>query len=133
MFTYSRVQSDETHVSKGRREVTIEFKDGTNLAYESMSFAIGTDRDTIKKRFKDYMDTILNAAPKEDITDLVVVEQETVAPTAAELARTTYNADRASLTTIMELVRDGVFTGTEKQITDLQAKVRQGFKVEYLG
>jgi len=133
MFTYNKVHLDETHVSKGRRDITIEFIDGKNLAYETMSFAIGTDRDTIKKRFKDYMDTILNAAPKEDITDLVVVEQETVAPTAAELARTTYNADRASLTTIMELVRDGVFTGTEKQITDLQAKVRQGFKVEYLG
>ena len=133
MFTYSKVHLDETHVSKGRRDITIEFIDGTNLAYQTMSFAIGTDRDTIKTRFKDYLDTILNAPAKEDITDLIVVEETPVAPTVAELARTAYDKDRSNLTTIMELVRDGVFTGTEKQITDLQTKVRQGFKVEYLG
>lgn len=133
MFTYSKVHLDETHVSKGRRDITIEFIDGKNLAYETMSFAIGTDRNTIKKRFKHHLDTILNAPEKEDITDLVVVEDAPVEPTVAELARTAYDKDRGNLTTIMELVRDGVFTGTEKQITDLQAKVRQGFKAEYLG
>ena len=133
MFTYSKVHLDETHVSKGRRDITIEFVDGKNLAFETMSFAIGTDRNTIKKRFKNHLDTILNAPEKEDITDLVVVEETPVEPTVAELARTAYDKDRGNLTTIMELVRDGVFTGTEKQITDLQAKVRQGFKVEYLG
>lgn len=133
MFTYSKVHLDETHVSKGRRDITIEFVDGKNLAYETMSFAIGTDKETIKKRFKHHLDTILNAPAKEDITDLAVVEETTIEPTAAELARTAYDKDRSNLSTIMELVRDGVFTGTEKQITDLQGKVKRGFKVEYLG
>jgi len=133
MFTYSKVHLDETHVSKGRRDITIEFIDGTNLAYETMSFAIGTDRETIKKRFKQYLDTILNAAPKEDITDLVVVEETPTEPTASELARTAYDSDRNKLKTLMDLVRDGVFTGTEAPIIALQAKVKAGFKPAYLG
>jgi hypothetical protein len=69
-------------------------------------------------------------------TDIVLdfTDPTPVTPTLtpAELAKKEFEKDRALLASLMELVRDGVFTGTETQIVNLRTKVKSAFKVEYL-
>lgn len=88
----------------------------------------------IKSAVKSWIDNeeLKVSLPASGVLDFTEPEQEEAVPTAAELAKTAYDTDRERLRVLMELVRDGVFTGTETPITALQAKVKEDFKVEYL-
>jgi hypothetical protein len=115
-----------------RRIVTVKFSDGTSEFDKDFSFSVETEVPVMKRTVKQYLDE-LNFVP-EDITGDITDYQEPVeeAPTQAELDKQAWQADRAKLATVMELVRDGVFDGTETQVTALQNKVKTGFKPAYL-
>ena len=133
MYTFNRVISDNKDVTRQRRIVNVEFIDGTNLFSKEMQFRLSETNDAVKRAFKQYLDEVLNAPETDDIADLTYTETTPEAPTKAELDRQAWNEDRQKLATLMELVRDGVFTGNETQIANLQAKIKTGFKVDYLG
>ncbi|PIZ53572.1 hypothetical protein COY25_03330, partial [Candidatus Uhrbacteria bacterium CG_4_10_14_0_2_um_filter_41_7] len=98
---------------------------------KDFSFRLTDALESIKKTVVSYLDEI-NIVPPA-ITDFTLsAEPKPVAPTRAELGRKTWEADRAQLKIVMELVRDGVFTGTEPQIISLQNKVKTNFKSTYL-
>lgn len=131
MFQFNRVVKDEKNEALRRREVTVEFiNELSHVKSKLISFTINEDGSVIKKAFGAYLDE-LNYVPPV-IIDINLPPVVDVPPTQAELDRKEWDVDRLHLKTSMELVRDGVFTGTEKQITNLQAKVKAGFKVEYL-
>jgi hypothetical protein len=130
MYTI-QTYADVVDKEKRRRIVDVTFTDGVATFVQNFSFSIDTEIDIIKKTVNQYLEELNYVAP--EIDDLTPpTEPAPILPTPAELARTEWNADRNNLKTLMELVRDGVFTGTEKQITDLQAKVKADFKVTYL-
>jgi len=130
MYTFNRVISDRKDLTARRRIVNVEFIDGETLHNREMQFSLTETTDAIKKRFKEYLDE-LNAEIVA-VTDLTYTEPTPDEPTQAELDKQAWQADRAKLATTMELVRDGVFDGTETPITNLQAKVKANFKAEYL-
>lgn len=130
MYTI-QTYADVVDKEKRRRIIDVTFTNGEATFVQTFSFGIDTDINVIKKTVAQYLDE-LNYIPPV-ITDFTpVADPEPVSPTQAELEKTAWDLDRHNLKTLMELVRDGVFTGTEKQITDLQAKVKADFKVTYL-
>jgi len=117
---------------KRRRIVDVTFSDGSSTFAKSFEFSVNEELATIKRVVKSYLDE-LNFVP-ETVTDFAVAEEVAPAgPTAAELARTEWEQDKAKLMQLDELIRIGVFNGTETQITNLRTKVRTNFKAEYLG
>ena len=110
--------------------VNVEFTNGTNTFNKEFQFSINATLDEMKRTVKDYLRE-LNFVPP-DITDFEYTEPTPVTPTTAELARQAWETDREKLRKLMELVRDGVFTGTETQIVNLKAKVKADFKPAYL-
>jgi hypothetical protein len=132
MYTAIKL-GDSANKELQRRIVTVQFDDGAGHVFvKDFSFRLTDTLEAIKKGVKSYLDEINTVPPVIDDLE-PAAEVVPPAPTAAELARTEWDSDRAKLKTLMELVRDGVFTGSEAQITNLQAKVKTGFKVGYLG
>lgn len=130
MYTI-QTYADVVDKEKRRRIVDVTFTDGQSTFVQTFSFGVDTDTNVIKKTVTQYLDE-LNYVPPANTDFTPDADPEPVAPTAGELARNQWNTDRNNLKTLMDLVRDGVFTGSEKQITDLQAKVKADFKVTYL-
>lgn len=89
----------------------------------------------LRSAVKGWIDTDELKAGLPDSGNLDFTEPEMVetVKTKAELDKESYDKNRERLRVIMELVRDGVFTGNETQIVNLQNKVKTNFKVEYLG
>ena len=131
MYTATKL-GDTVNKQTRRRIVTVHFSDGASEFDKDFSFAVETTVDVIKKTVKSYLDEI-NIVP-EDITGNVADYTEPIkeTPTVAELARTTWEQDKAKLAQLQELIDMGVFDGTETQIVNLRAKVKAGFKPEYL-
>ena len=131
MYTFNRVINDTKNLEIQRRVVKVEFRDGDVYNTKEMQFSINESDEGVKRRFKKYLDDLnVSITP---IADLTVTDETPTEPTAAEIAQQEWQADRQKLATLMELVRDGVFTGNETQIANLQAKVKSGFEVDYLG
>ncbi len=134
MFTivYPPISDIKDEIAR-RRIVTVKFEDveASRELTQTFSFRINEDVATMKNTANQYLDE-LNFVPPT-LTDFTPDAEVVVVPTAAELASTEWDSDRSKLKTLMELVRDGVFTGSETQITALQTKVKTGFKVGYLG
>lgn len=134
MYTATKL-GDTVDKQTRRRVVTIKFSDGVSEFNKDFSFSIDTEVTTIKKTIKDYLDEI-NFVPvvladgTVDFSDIPA--DSTPPPTTNELEKTAWQSKRTKLKELMELVRDGVFTGSELQITDLQAKVKADFKPAYL-
>jgi len=131
MYTATKL-GDSTNQELQRRIVTVQFENEKGHVFvKDFSFRLTDALESIKKTVVSYLDEI-NIVPPA-ITDFTLsAEPKPVAPTRAELGRKTWEADRAQLKIVMELVRDGVFTGTEPQITSLQNKVKTNFKSTYL-
>jgi len=129
MYT-KRLIGDTKNIELRRRMVNVEFTNGTVTFNKEFQFKVDESLETIKKVVQEYLDE-LNFVPPT-ITDLEVVEVTPEEPTAAEIARAAYDKERAELAVLMELVRDGVFIGTEPQIVNRQNSVRAAFKAEYL-
>lgn len=133
MYTATKLGHTEDKQTP-RRIVTIKFED-VSIPHEFVKdfpFRLTDSVDVMKKAVGSYL-AQLNSVPEVLIDGAVDVASIEAVPTTAELARIEWDADRNKLRTLMELVRDGVFTGSEAQITDLQTKVKAGFKVGYLG
>ena len=132
MFTY-KTHNYEVSKEQLSRIVTVVFTDGKKDVSQTFRFAIEESDDVVKRTVKKYLDelNVPHTPIAGDITD-APPEPEPEPPTQAELDKPQWDSDREKLRVLMELVRDGVFSGDEKQITDLKAKVRSGFKVSYL-
>lgn len=131
MYTFNQVLSDDKSKTTRRRTIVVEFKNGEELLSQSFSFSIDTDLVTIKKTVKNYLDE-LNYVPPIFDGDLTIPDETPSEPSAAELAKQEWQSDRDKLKTLMELVADGVFTGDETQIKNLQTRVRTNFKPTFL-
>ena len=121
--------SDVVDREKRRRIVDVTFADEASSFQQSFSFSIDTTLDVIKSTVKSFLEDL--NAELIPLSDLEPEPEPT--PEAVDTVREGWNKDRARLSALMELVRDGVFTGQETQIATLQNKVKTGFKPEYLG
>ncbi len=130
MFTL-QLLGDRKDEKLRRRIINVKFISTEKEFDQEFQFNIDEDNAVIKKAVNQFLDE-LNYIPPT-LTDLdPVPDPVPEEPTQAEIERDQWFADRQKLRTLMELVRDGVFTGSEKQITDLQTKIRADFKVTYL-
>ena len=134
MYT-AKLLGESSNKQTQRHTVTIEFSEGVHVFPKDFSFGLGTSLEVMKKVVKTYLDEINLVIPEIPLnTDMTAVTAETpTAPTQAELDKQAWEKDRADLRIVMELVRDGVWTGAELPVKNLQAKVRDGFKAGYLG
>ena len=131
MYTATKL-GESTNQQMQRRIVTVRFDNGGGHIFErDFSFGLSTSSETIKKTVKEYLDEINLVIPV--VTDFNPAP-DTVppAPTPTELDRAAWTKKRDQPSTLMLLVRDGVFTGNETQVTNLQTEVRTGFKAAYL-
>jgi len=126
--------TDEIQKEIRSRVVTVTYTDKGVDLIQAFRFSIGIEDVKVKRAVIDFLNELnfVFTPVTGDIT-ILPAEPTPTAPTQAELARTGYDSSRNKLKTLMDLVRDGVFTGTEAQITALQAKVKADFKPEYLG
>ena len=133
MYTAS-LKSKTFQRNNNRILVVVEVTDGTSTFDREFSFSPNSTVEQMKKTVQSYLDELNGADDKvAGLTDLTLTpEAEPEAPTQVELDKQAWQSDRAKLATVMELVRDGVFDGTEAQVTALQNKVRTGFKPAYL-
>ena len=131
MFTATKL-GESTNRQTGRRTVTVRFSDGNSEFDKDFSFAIKTPIEEMKKTVKRELD-VLNE-DVEPITGSItdVPDEVPVEPTAAELAKTEWEANLAKLKQIQELIDLGVLTGNETPVKNLQAKVKADFKQGYI-
>jgi hypothetical protein len=102
---------------------------------ETKVFTGLVSKEGLAAAVKGWIDTIAtkDALSTEVVLNFAEVTPVAPIPTPAELARTEYEADRARLANLMELVRDGAVPDNDTRVTALQAKVRNALKPEYLG
>jgi len=126
--------TDEIQKEIRSRVVTVTYTDNGVDLIQAFRFSIGTEDVKVKRAVVDFLNELnfVFTPVTGDITTLPA-EPTPTEPTAKQLARTAYDSDRNKLKTLMDLVRDGVFTGDEAEITALQAKVKADFKPAYLG
>lgn len=131
MFT-PRLIGDTKNIELRRRMINVEFTDGTVTFNKEFQFSISETVEAIKKTIKEYVTEINTEAPAiiGDITD-VPVEPAPTEPTAAELAFTEWQKDRADLKKMKELVAEGIIAADATQLATLQAKVNTGWKNAY--
>lgn len=133
MFTPT-ITGTDVDKAVGRRIVYVTFTDGAENIQKSFSIALTATLEDVKRVIASAKNELDNAALNvpTGVIDTTPIVVDPAAPTQAELDKTVWQNDRAKLKELMELVRDGVFTGTETQITTLQAKVKAEFKAAYL-
>lgn len=130
MYTATLI-GDTKNIDLRRRMVNVEFTDGKTTFAKEFQFRIDETVENMKRTVKQYLDELNFIPPTLNANIADYVEPTPDAP-VVDTARQTWNEDREKLRVVMELVRDGVFTGDEAQITTLQTKVKKGFKPEYL-
>jgi hypothetical protein len=131
-WTVTVTQRIEDNKNKGAWIIDVEAVKGERT--EKRGFHGIISQAMLTSAVKGWVDTMESASGVTDNVDLTEpVVTEPTPPTRAELAKTEWEQDKARLVQLDELVRIGVFTGTEAPITSLRTKVRNGFKAEYLG
>lgn len=133
MFTY-KTHNDEVNKELRSRIVTVVFTDGTKDVSQTFRFSLETTNDEVKKAVKNYQEELnLPYTPiVGDITN-APADPVPVPPTQAELDRTTWQTNWTKLKLVDELITAQVLTGTEPQVLALRKKVKDDFKVTYLG
>jgi len=150
MYTFKQVVSDQKDLNKRRRIVTVEFADtymvdvyaeydeqgvgiGTPTQEERekthtkrMEFSLDATKDTIKARFKDYMDDLNMQI--DPVTDLNYTPEAEPAPDADEVAFQMWNTDLQKLVAAKTGEALGLELATPTQITTLTNKVQTGLK-----
>jgi hypothetical protein len=131
-WTVTVTQRIEDNKNKGAWIIDVEAVKGERT--ETRNFHGIISQAMLTSAVKGWIDTMESASGVTDSVDLTEpTPDEPTPPTQAELDKQEWDADKARLVQLDELVRIGVFTGTETQITNLRTKVRNGFKAEYLG
>ena len=132
MFTFNRVVQDVKNEAARRREIAIEIQNELgHTKQQMMSFSLNETAEAIKKAFASYIDEI-NVVPVA-ITDVTVTPIVPPEPTQAELDRTEWQSNWTKLKLVEELITAQVLTGNEPQVLALRKKVKDDFKVTYLG
>ena len=133
MFTAIKL-GDTIDKQTQRRIITVKFTDGVSEFNKDFQFKIDETVTNIKKAVGAYLNEI-NFVPEtipNGTLDTSIPAEVTPTKTQAEIDKENWQTDRETLRQTMELVRDGVFTGAETAIVNLQAKVKAGFKQSYL-
>jgi len=131
-WTVEVTQRIEDNRNKGAWIIDVEAVKGERT--EKRNFHGIISQAMLTQAVKGWIDTMESASGVTDSVDLTEpVVEEPEEPTQAELDKRAWEKDKALLVQLDELVKIGVFTGTETQITNLRTKVRNGFKAEYLG
>jgi len=131
-WTVEVTQRIEDNRNKGAWIIDVEAVKGERN--EKRNFHGIISQEMLTSAVKGWIDTMESASGVTDSVDLTEpVVEEPEEPTQAELDKQEWEQDKARLVQLDELVKIGVFTGTEAQITNLRTKVRNGFKAEYLG
>jgi hypothetical protein len=131
-WTVEVTQRIEDNKNKGAWIIDVEAVKGKRT--EARNFHGIISQAMLTRAIKGWVDTMESASGVSETIDLTEpVKPEPEKPTRAELDKRAWEKDKALLVQLDELVKIGVFTGTEKPIADLQTKVRNGFKAEYLG
>ena len=114
--------------------INVEFTDGVNSVTNEFQFSLDETVPNMKKRVKEYLDDLNYESPDitGDIADYTPEAEADTAPTAAELAKTQWNADLAKLKEVQELIDLGVLDGTETPVVTLRNKVKADFKPAYI-
>lgn len=132
MFTFNRVVQDVKNEAVRRREITIEIQNELgHTKQQMMSFSLNETAEVIKKAFASYIDEI-NVVPVA-ITDITITPVTPKEPTQAELNQQEWQSNWAKLKLVDELITAQVLTGIEPQVSALRKKVKDDFKVIYLG
>ncbi len=133
MYT-ATLLGDTKNIEKRRRMINVEFTDGVNSVTNEFQFSLDETVPNMKKRVKEYLDDLNYESPDitGDIADYTPEVKEDTAPTAAELAKTAWDADLEKLKQVKELIKLGVLTGDEAPVVALQNKVNTGFKASYI-
>jgi regulatory protein YycI of two-component signal transduction system YycFG len=128
-------------------EVTQKIEDNVNKGAWIIDVSATKGEETMARNFhgiisqamltqavKGWIDTVESAKAVTTEVDLTTpVVEEPTPPTQAELDRQAWEKDKNTLRQLQDLVDMGVFTGTETQIVNLRTRVKNNFKVEYLG
>lgn len=131
MFT-ATLKNNEVNKEARRRVLTVEFTDGVETITKSFQFKIDEEVLVMKRIVKQYLDEV-NFVPPEITGDIAdCTEPVDVTPTQAEIEKTAWEADKAKLNQLQELITLGVFNGTETQIVNLRNKVKANFKPSFL-
>jgi hypothetical protein len=131
-WTVSVTQRIEDNRNKGAWIIDVEAVKGERT--EKRNFHGIISQAMLTSAVKGWVDTMESAGSVSDSIDLTEpAVAEPTPPTQAELDKQEWEKDKARLVQLDELVKIGVFTGTEAPITNLRTKVRNGFKAEYLG
>lgn len=131
MYTATLI-GDTKNIELRRRMINIEFTNGTTTFNKEFQFSIDTAVADMKKAVKQYLDELNFVPPtiEGDIADYTApIETK---PTAAELARTAWDADLVKLKQVKELIDLGVLDGTETAVITLRNKVKTGLKPAYI-
>jgi hypothetical protein len=131
-WTVTVTQRQEDNKNKGAWIIDVEAVKGERT--EKRNFHGIISQAMLTQAVKGWVDTMESAKEVTDSVDLTEpAKPEPTPPTRAELDKQEWEQDKARLVQLDELVKIGVFTGTEAPITNLRTKVRTGFKAEYLG
>lgn len=128
------VQFTEPYTEEVLNETTglMETVAQERVRVQEFRFKIDETVEAMKKAVKAFLDE-LNYVLVEVNGDIATVTPDVpVEPTAAEVARTEWDADLEKLKKVQELIDLGVLTGTETPVKNLQAKVKADFKPAYI-
>ena len=106
-----------TNVVSGTKEINVTITKNTNSL--DLTFKGLTSQEGLKQAVKLYVDKLESSVLIDTTIDFTAPTQ-----TQAEIDEADYREKRRKLYELMELVRDGAFTGSETQITNLQNAVK---------
>ena len=134
MYTINITGTDVDKITQ-RRTVYVSFIDGQIVIQKAFSFRLSDTFEDIKKAIRSAKEELeqgdLQNIPT-GVVDITAPVDTPVPPTQSELDKAAWQSEREKLRQLIELVRDGVFSGTETQIVNLKAKVKADFKPAYL-
>lgn len=131
MYT-AQLLGDRKDEKLRRRIVNVKFTSPEKEFDQEFQFTIETEVDVIKKTINQFLEE-LNFVPPT-IDDLIPeADPIPTPPTALEIARTEWESNWGKLQKVDELITAQVLTGSEPQVTALRKKVKDDFKVTYLG
>jgi len=134
MYT-TNITKYSLHKPTQRMLVDVEFEKDAEMFTQQFPFGMSSSLDDIKKRIKQFVDTLeqaetnVSTMPK-GIIDLSSVELDR---TPEQLEEAQWRFLHSGLKFVMELVDLGVLTGNESKVIALQDKVRTTFKPEFIG
>lgn len=131
-WTVTVTQRIEDNKNKGAWIIDVSAVNGDTT--EIRNFHGIVSQAMLESAIKGWIDNIESA---KSVTESIDLTEKTPEPTPektqAEIEKEAWEKDWAKLNTIQPYITAGVFTGNETPIVNLRNKVRDTFKLEYLG